>query len=343
MKRCLKAWLAVCLALSILFVHAAGERNTIMPRVSFYITHYIGHVGREVRVMVECRNSGACSGSGKVFDLRGAGGQVLASAAWQNLGKRLTFVVRVDETMLGGHDLSVWLGDEQVSIDAGYAAFSDLSVPRVTRLNPTEPALALTIVCGGGSSAQVDEILSVLEKHQVKATFFLNGGYLTANPEDAKRMLQAGHEIGSHGNLHIHMADLNDVLAIRSNITAMNRKCEEILGIRPRLFRAPFSETNEKVTAVCRAEGMEDVQWSIDSKDWSEEFRADASGLLARVKGPEVGPGVVIQFHLNGFHTAEVLDTVIPYYQNACGLRVVTVGELMQLSGREFPPMPQSE
>ena len=51
----------------------------------------------------------------------------------------------------------------------------------------------------------------------------------------------------------------------------------------------------------------------------------------------------MIQFHLNGYHTAQVLDEIIPEYRGKYGLALVTVGELLALSGRELPPLPEAE
>lgn len=334
-------WRMILLLLLPLLLCGASCAEETLPRVRFYITHYIGYVGREVNVQVDCLNAASCTGKGEMFELRNAQGQVLATAQWRDLRKRLTFRVKVEEAMLGGHELSVWLNGQEVTAETGYAAFSDLSVKRITQLEPSEPAISLTIVCGGGTSRQVDEILAVLEKYDVKCTFFLSGGYLEAHTEDARRIVAAGHEIGSHGYQHIHMAESNNYRTMRRVITAMNKACEEKLGVRPRLFRPPYSETDQRVTALCRAEGMEEVIWSIDSRDWSDQYKRKPDAIIRRVTGKTAVSGSIIQFHLNGYHTAEVLDAVIPYYQNECGYRVVTVGELMALSGRELPPMPE--
>ena len=127
---------------------------------------------------------------------------------------------------------------------------------------------------------------------------------------------------------------------MRNELTRMNRRCEELLGVRPRLYRPPFSETDTTVTTLCRAEGMEEILWNIDSRDWSADYAGKPEQLVSRVTDKSLVSGSVIQFHLDGYHTAEVLDQVIPYYLNECGYQVVTVGELMELSGRELPPLP---
>ena len=62
--------------------------------------------------------------------------------------------------------------------------------------------------------------------------------------------------------------------------------------------------------------------------------------MVYRVTSDRVTSGCVVQFHINGYHTAEVLDKALDNWINVKGLRPVTVGELMQLSGRDFPPLP---
>ena len=95
MKRFLTLLLTVCLLLGALCARAVAEERKYTPRVLFHITHYVGYVGRNVQVMVDCLNAEVCRGNGEIFELRGADGRVLARAEWQDVRKRLTFVVRV--------------------------------------------------------------------------------------------------------------------------------------------------------------------------------------------------------------------------------------------------------
>lgn len=64
--------------------------------------------------------------------------------------------------------------------------------------------------------------------------------------------------------------------------------------------------------------------------------------IVKRVTGSDAVSGSIIQFHLNGYNTPEVLDEIIPRYQAEFGYRVVTLGELMALSGREVPELPDA-
>ena len=324
---------ALCLLLT------AGLADSPLPRLAFHDAVYIGHLGRQCTIAVSCRAPQLIAPGKDTFELRDHRGTVLARAQWHDPNGLMTFRVTVTEAMLGGHRLSVWRDGVQLTAEESFAAFSDLSVPRVTQLEPEVPAVALTIVCGGKSD-QVEAVLAVLEKHGVKATFFMNGRFLEASTQDALRIRDLGHEIGSHGYYHSHMPAMTSYPQMRSMITRVNTCFEELLGVYPRLFRAPFSDTNEKVTALCRAEGQEDVMWNIDSRDWMEMYGKDPEELLRRVTGPEAVSGSVIQFHVNGYNTPAVLDAAIACYVQDRGYRVVTVGELMALSGRELPPMP---
>lgn len=326
------------LLLILLFSFASIAETAETPRVAFYITHYIGHIGRESSVVVTCQTPRLVPG-GSTFELRNQHGEVLAAKEWKNPASRLTFTFTVPESALGGNELSVWFNGADVTAEHAYAAYSDLGVPRVTSLAPETPAIALTIVCGGGSSEDVTEILAVLEKHQVKCTFFLGGGWLEGHVEDARRIRDAGHEIASHGYQHVHMPEMDSYRSMRSVITRMNDRCEELLGVRPRLFRAPYSDTNQKVTALVRAEGMEEIQWSIDSQDWADKYKRKPQQIIRRVTGKSAAPGAIIQFHLNGYNTPQILDEAIPIYRER-GWQMVTVGELLTLSGRELPDLP---
>lgn len=339
LRHLLAALLTVLLLCSVSTAQEAPEA----PRVQFYIAHYIGHLGRETSVIVKTTTPKLITKDNNTFELRNHRGEVLDTAQWKSPTSRLTFRFTVEEFALGGNELTVWWNDQCVTAETAYAAYSNLDVKRVTELAPKTPAVTLTIVCGGGTATDVKEILAVLEKHQVKCTFFLAGGWLESHLEEALQIVEAGHEIASHGYQHVHMPDMDSYRKMRNVITKMNERCEELLGVRPRLFRAPYSDTNQKVTALARAEGMEEIQWNIDSRDWSDTYKNKPQNIIKRVTGDNVASGAVIQFHLNGYNTPQVLDEIIPYYREERGFQVVTVSELLALSGREIPPLPDIE
>ena len=332
-------YLLLCVLAFMLALSCAACETAQPPVVEFYIDHYVGHAGRQTSVVLRCWTPGRIGKDDNAFELRNQYGEVLAVSRWHDPGSNMTMRFTVPESCLGGNELSLWWNGVDVTKTHAWAAYSDLNDRRVTILQPRTPAIALTIVCGDGDQQDVERILAVLDRHGVKCTFFLIGDWMESHLEASRLIVAAGHEIASHGYHHMNMTKA-DYRSIRLNITLMNQKCEEQLGVRPRLFRAPYSATNEKVTALVRAEGMEEIQWSADSQDWADKFSRHPELIVERLTdGVTAVSGSIVQFHVDGYNTARILDAVIPHYRDVCGMEVVTVGELLRLSGRELPPI----
>lgn len=338
MKKLLSLLLMVLMLLGGAAFAEENEEDTtpvVAPIVTFKSGFYVGYLDREIKITVSCKNKNSATVPEKYLELRNHRGEVLERAFWRNPRYDLTFSVYVTEDMLGGNKLSVWLDGVKVNETDSFAAFSDISLPRVTRLTPSEPAVGVMIVCSGASEKQLTDMLNTLDKYGVKGTFYVTGDFVRRNPERIQRIIDAGHELGSHGNNLINMTEVS-YARVQENIRELNDLCEETFGVRPRLFCAHLGATNSIVTAIARAEGVEDCLFAIDACDWSDAYKDKVYQMVYRVTSDRVTSGCVVQFHINGYHTAEVLDNWI----NVKGLRPVTVGELMQLSGRDFPPLP---
>lgn len=309
-----------------------------MPKVSFYLLVNVGFLNRNMSVIVECANSATVLKDCNTFELRDQTGRVFCTKQWKNPANRLTFSFPVTEDMLGRHDFSVWLDGECVSPMTGYGAISDPSVQVVKKLDPGDlPYMCVTLDCAYDDH-NTDLILETLDKYQVKATFFMTGYFYRVFPDSVKKILEHGHTIGNHSNTHRHLASLN-IYSQLLQIQTPTKEMEELFGVRYRLYRPPFGEVDKNVVAMARAEGQEVIMWTIDSHDWDPEFTQPE--VVKRVKR-DVTPGTIVLFHLDGFGTPKTLDEVIPYYQNELGLKLVTVPELMEASGRELPPLMQT-
>ena len=166
----------------------------VAPIVTFKSGFYVGYLDREIKITVSCKNKSSATVPEKYLELRNHRGEVLERAFWRNPRYDLTFSVYVTEDMLGGNKLSVWLDGEKVNETDSFAAFSDISLPRVTRLTPSEPAVGVMIVCNGASEKQLTDMLNTLDKYGVKGTFYVTGDFVRRNPERIQRIIDAGHE-----------------------------------------------------------------------------------------------------------------------------------------------------
>ena len=150
------------------------------------------------------------------------------------------------------------------------------------------------------------QIIDILERYQVKATFFVVGEWVDKYPESVKALHDAGHEIMSHSNDHAHFSRLS-VEEITEDLNTCNDKIEAITGVRPTLFRCPYGEYDDHVISTVRSLGMEPIQWDVDSLDWKD---ISADEITRRVTG-KVQPGSIVLFHNAALHTPEALPAII--------------------------------
>ena len=181
-------------------------------------------------------------------------------------------------------------------------------------------------------------ILDILDKYNVKTTFFLVGGWVDKYPEMLKEIVSRGHEIGNHSDTHPHMSQQSEA-EIRKELHNMSDKVEKLTGVRPTLFRPPYGDYNNRVVTVSRAEGYECVQWSIDSLDWKDRGTAD----IIKQCTYRVQPGDIVLFHNDSNDIVNALPTVIEHYQQL-GYTIIPVSQILlegeytiDVQGRQHP------
>jgi len=166
-------------------------------------------------------------------------------------------------------------------------------------------------------------LIEILEKYDVKATFFVVGDWVTKYPESVKALYDAEHEIMNHSDKHKHMTQLSRE-QISADLRTCNKKIEDITGISPLLFRPPYGEYDDKLVSTARGLGMYTVQWNIDSLDWKELSAAEIEKrVLDRMK-----PGSIVLLHNAAKHTPAALPGLIEKLQ-ADGYSLVKISEII--------------
>lgn len=150
------------------------------------------------------------------------------------------------------------------------------------------------------------QLIDILGKYNVKATFFVVGDWVDRYPDSVKALSRAGHEIMNHSNNHAHFNSLISS-QIMEDINTCNQKIEAITGVHPTLFRPPYGEYNDLVVSTVRSMGMEPIQWDVDSLDWKN---LSASEISKRVTS-RVQPGSIVLFHNAAKNTPEALPSTI--------------------------------
>jgi len=162
------------------------------------------------------------------------------------------------------------------------------------------------IISSPWGNEDTQELIEILGRYKVKATFFVVGEWVDKYPESVKALHDAGHEIINHSNTHAHYPQLS-VDEIVADLNACNDKIERVTGVRPNLVRLPYGDYDDNAINAVRSIGMEPIQWDVDSLDWKD---LSAAEITQRVTS-KVGPGSIVLFHNAALHTPEALPEII--------------------------------
>ena len=169
------------------------------------------------------------------------------------------------------------------------------------------------------------QILDVLDKYDVKATFFLTGNWVGKYPEDVKQIQFAGHDIGNHSENHKSMSQLSKE-ACKEEIVSVHEKVKALTGMEMKLFRVPYGDYDDQVIKTAKACGYEVIQWSIDSQDWKDYGKESIVKTILENK--ELKGGAIILLHSGAKYTKDALESVILGLREQ-GYELVPVSELI--------------
>ena len=150
--------------------------------------------------------------------------------------------------------------------------------------------IALSFDAAWGNE-DTEQLIEILAKYQVKATFFVVGAWVDKYPESVRQLAAAGHDIGNHSNAHPHMPQLSKEKMV-TELQSCNGKVKAVTGNTPLLFRAPYGDYNNTMCDTVKECGMYTIQWDVDSKDWMEGHTADkiVKDVCSKVKPGRVPP-----------------------------------------------------
>ena len=137
-----------------------------------------------------------------------------------------------------------------------------------TIVAPPHPRqLALTFD-DGPNPAATPQLLEVLARRGVQATFFLIGDFVLREPQLTREIAAAGHEIGNHTMTHPFLPR-RSAARVLEELTRCNQALEQTLGRRVELFRPPHGGRSPAVFHAARALDLKVVQWNLIVGDWS--------------------------------------------------------------------------
>lgn len=192
--------------------------------------------------------------------------------------------------------------------------------------NCEEKKIALTFD-DGPHPVKTKEILEVLDKHNVKATFFVLGINVKNYPSIMNLISKNGHEIGNHTYSHKRLKGKSkktiEKELLKTDIEIMTNN-----GSKTNLIRPPCGEYDDNLVDIAIEKDYKIVLWNIDTRDWAHSTKDDIiNNIIKNIKGGDI---VLFHDYLSGENnTVEALDTIIPILKDK-GYEFVTVGELLK-------------
>ncbi len=194
-----------------------------------------------------------------------------------------------------------------------------------------KPVVALTFDSAWGDE-DLEDILSILKKHNAPATFFVTGEWAKKYPNAIQRMDENGHELANHGNSHKHMPQISKE-EMKQEIEDCHNAVYEITGKDMTLFRAPYSDWNDDVVEVAHSIGYASINHSVDSLDW-KDYGVDAI-IRTVCEHKNLENGSIILLHNGATYTKDALDTMLTQLEKQ-GYAFVKVSELIYTSDYYF-------
>ena len=194
--------------------------------------------------------------------------------------------------------------------------------------NSEDKKIYLTFDCGY-ENGYTPAILDALEKHNVKAAFFVVGNYLETSPDLVKRMVEEGHIVGNHTYHHPDMSQISDPASFQEEITSLEKKYQEITGLEmQKFYRPPQGKYSESNLKMAQELGYQTVFWSLAYVDWYVDQQPTQEEAYAKLL-PRIHPGAVVLLHSTSKTNAEILDDLLTKWEQ----EGYTFGTLNELCG----------
>lgn len=157
-----------------------------------------------------------------------------------------------------------------------------------------------------GPGGYTDQILDILKRYNVHASFYVIGRNVNSYPGQMQRTKNEGHAICNHSFTHANLARLSRAGAVRE-LSDTQAAIRQTTGVTPGCFRPPYGSYNQTVREVVASQGMSLDMWSIDTRDWARP----GSSVITRRVLDNTHSGAVVLLHVLNQQTVAALPSII--------------------------------
>lgn len=171
------------------------------------------------------------------------------------------------------------------------------------------------------------EVLDVLNKYKVKATFFCIGSEIEKYPNILKRIHSEGHIVGNHSYSHSNFFGIFKTDKVINELERNRKIISDLIGKKTMYFRPPFGVTNPKIARAIIATNYKTIGWNIRSLD---TVIKSENKIFNRIKR-RVQPGGIILLHDTSSKTVLVLERLLLFLQEE-KYNIVTIEQIINES-----------
>lgn len=176
-----------------------------------------------------------------------------------------------------------------------------------------------------GTDKDVEEILSILDREKIKATFFVTGDWVKQYPQEVQVISRTGSDIGNSSESHRRMSGMSSGDCIEE-VLGLHKQIRELTGTEMKLFRAPYGDYSETLIHSLDSLGYYPIEGNIDSLDWKDYGKDAIINEICNNK--DLKEGSIIKLHTGTKFTEKALNTVIDNLQKK-GYQLVRVSDIV--------------
>ncbi len=206
-------------------------------------------------------------------------------------------------------------------------------VENVVHRVPTDEKVVALTFDDGPHPTFTPQILDILNKYDVKATFFMIGQRMEQYPDIAREVIDQGHEIGNHTYTHPRNLKADTEGQVIRELDQCEQVIERMTGKRTHLFRPPRGLIDGTVFNIAQEEGYRTILWTV----CADHHDAPTPELMAERVFKHIRPGGIILAHDGTFNSrwkdVKATELIIVGMKKR-GYRFVTMTELLKMGAR---------
>jgi len=162
----------------------------------------------------------------------------------------------------------------------------------------------------GYENGYTNQILDVLKKEKVPATFFVTGHYLESAEDQVIRMVKEGHIVGNHSYYHPDLTKVDDA-RVKRELEKVRALTYELTGQKQMSYlRPPRGVMSERTMKIAKDEGYTHVLWSLAFVDWYTNQQRGWEYSYNNIMR-QIHPGAILLLHTVSKDNADALEKVI--------------------------------